>query len=59
MGGGGEGVKKGMPREVQLPLEVSDGDGAWQGEKRLVSGGRGREVGLDLWEVGGRRRRRR
>ena len=48
MGGGGEGVKKGMPREVQLPLEVSDGDGAWQGEKRLVSGGRDTEVGLNL-----------
>ena len=52
-------MKKGMPREVQLPPEVSDGDGAWQGEKRLESGGRGTEVGLDLLEVGGRRRRRR
>ena len=59
MGGGGEGVKKGMSREVQLPLEVFDGDGAWQGEKRLESGERGTEMGLDLWEVGGRRRRRR
>ena len=52
-------MKKGMSREVQLPLEVFDGDGAWQGEKRLESGERGTEVDLDLWEVGGRRRRRR